>query len=71
VSSTSSSSTDHATLLSWCAPTTASDDSAKSLSIGVALRRDIVGTRTSNPMAANAGPVVVINSQAWSWVKAS
>ena len=71
MSSTSSNSTDHATLLSWWAPTTVSDDSAKSRSIGVALRRDIVGTRTSNPMAASVGPVVVISSQAWSWVNAS
>ena len=71
VSSTSSNSTDHDTLLSWWAPTTVSDDSATSRSIGVALRRDMIGTRTSNPMAASVGPVVVINSQAWSWVNAN
>ena len=45
--------------------------SANSRSDGVALRRDSVGTRTSNPTAARVGPDAVMNSHASSWLRAT
>ncbi len=72
VSSASSNSTVQATLLSWRAPTTESAGvSANSRSDAFALRRESAGSRTSNPIVASVGPVVVMNSHASSWLIAS
>ena len=65
VSSTSSNTADHCTLLSWRAPTIVSPEgSTNRRNPGFGLRRDSDGTRTSKPAASNDSPVRVMRSHA-------
>ncbi len=69
VSSTSSNTADQLTLASWLAPTAVSFDSANRRRLGVALRVESSGTRTSKPASARRGPVTVMSSHASSWLR--
>ncbi len=71
LSSTSSNTADHCTAVSCWAPTaeSVSDPTEVNRSDGVAFFGDIGGTRTSNPADVRIGPMLVIRSQASSWLR--
>ena len=64
VSSTSSNTADHFTSASWLAPTAVDDCSANTRNVGVAVRGESSGTRTSKPALERRAPVTAISSHA-------